>query len=309
MKEHPIKIMMVDDEPRFRETTEKILAKKGFETLIAADGAQALAKLSQNPDVVVLDIRMPGMDGHEVLVRIKARCPDLPVIMLTGHGDMPSAEKALENGAFDYLSKPCDIDLLAEKIRDAWHRGRNNGPVRERTVAAIMIPLQAYTTVKDTATVAQAVFALKKSFIFLTATNRLMETGHRSVLVQDPKGEISGILTIQDLLSALLPEYLSAPKPSLADSMVHSPMFWHGLFSARTGQVRSRPIREIMSPSPVSIGPEANLMAAAHLMMSRNQRRLMVSDQGIPKGIVREQDLFFELERMINDSDRRKSRS
>jgi CheY-like chemotaxis protein len=62
-----IKVLMVDDEERFRETTEKILRKKGFDTILAATGEQALDKLAQSPDVVVLDVKMPGMDGHQVL--------------------------------------------------------------------------------------------------------------------------------------------------------------------------------------------------------------------------------------------------
>ena len=75
-----IKVLMVDDEKRFRETTRKILEKKGFDIILAENGEQALEKLEQQPDVVVLDIKMPGMDGHETLSRIKKVKPDLPVI-------------------------------------------------------------------------------------------------------------------------------------------------------------------------------------------------------------------------------------
>jgi DNA-binding NtrC family response regulator len=94
-----IKVLMVDDEKRFRDTTRKILMKKGFDTILAGSGEQALEKIEQEPDVVILDIKMPGIDGHEALAEIKKRKPDLPVIMLTGHGDMPSAREALGEGA------------------------------------------------------------------------------------------------------------------------------------------------------------------------------------------------------------------
>ncbi|MBW2615238.1 MAG: response regulator [Deltaproteobacteria bacterium] len=81
-------------------------------------GEEANEKLEEKPDVVILDIKMPGMDGHEALSEIKNRSPNVPVIMLTGHGAMPSAREALIEGAFDYLAKPCDIDILAAKITD-----------------------------------------------------------------------------------------------------------------------------------------------------------------------------------------------
>ena len=66
----PIKVLMVDDEERFRETTRKILERNGFATILAEDGPSALKSLNQSPDVVILDIRMPGMDGHEVLEKM-----------------------------------------------------------------------------------------------------------------------------------------------------------------------------------------------------------------------------------------------
>lgn len=81
-----IKVLMVDDEKQFRATTKKILNKKGFETVLAGSGEEAIKKLQEHPDVVILDIKMPGMDGHQALKEIKKISPDLPIIMLTGHG-------------------------------------------------------------------------------------------------------------------------------------------------------------------------------------------------------------------------------
>lgn len=127
-----IRILMVDDEAKFRETTSKILQKKGFETTMAGTGEEAveiLKKMTQ--DVVILDIRMPGMDGHQALSLIKEIQPDVRVIMLTGHGDAESAKTALKKGAYDYLNKPCDIDLLASKINDAYKSFKLGGAERE----------------------------------------------------------------------------------------------------------------------------------------------------------------------------------
>jgi len=296
-----LKVLMVDDEKRFRDTTRKILERKGFETILAENGPQAIENLGRKPDVVILDIKMPGMDGHEVLARIQDLCPGLPVIMLTGHGDRPSAEQARGQGAYDYLSKPCDIDLLSDRIRAACRGNSKPDESREVPVAAVMIPIKAYTVIEETRTVTQAVIELKTSFVTLMATNRIMETGHRSVLVTDSHGRITGALTIRDLLEAVMPGYLTSPKPATADSIQYSPMFWKGMFSSGIRAIRSMPVGEVMSPSPAVIDARSSLMAAAYSMVKENQRRLIVERDGKPVGVVREQDLFFEMEKCLKN--------
>ena len=295
-----IKVLMVDDEKRFRDTTKKILERKGFDTLLAESGEDALEKLSESPDVVVLDIRMPGMDGHETLERIKEQYPELPVIMLTGHGAMPSAQEALKGGAFDYLSKPCDITLLAGKIKEACRLSAMDDLPRERLVLDIMIPISEYTTIEENKTVRDAVKRLKRSFVTKMATNRLMETGHRSILVIDEKKQVIGILTIRDLMEMIMPGYLSAPKPSLADSIEYSPMFWQGMFSMGLREMEGKCLSEVMSPSPEAIEGNATLMEAAYLMLKADHRRLIVTVSGKISGVIREQELFFEMERIMN---------
>ncbi|GAB6144835.1 response regulator [Desulfocicer niacini] len=295
-----IKVLMVDDEKRFRDTTKKILNKKGFETLVAESGEDALEKIDQNPDVVILDIKMPGMDGHETLEKIKEIKPELPVIMLTGHGAMPSAKEALGQGAFDYLSKPCDINLLAEKIKEACQIKDKSSLPRERSVLDIMIPIAEYSTIEEDKSIKDAINLLKRSFITRMATSRLMETGHRSILVVNKANQVQGTLTIRDLMEMVMPGYLSAPKPSLADSIEYSPMFWEGMFTMGMLAMKDKPLSDVMSPSPASIDGKANLMEAAYLMLEANQRRLIVSLSGKTVGIIREQELFFEMERIIN---------
>jgi len=294
-----IKVLMVDDEAKFRETTRKILNRRGFETIIAGDGEEALAKLGENPDVVVLDVKMPGMDGHQVLKEIKKRMPLVPVIMLTGHGALPSAREALVHGAFDYLSKPCDIDLLASKIVDACHAGTCGDTIAEKTVGEVMIPIEDYTTVKESDTVRSAVAALKASFTSKISTSRLMETGHRSVLVFNAAGVLSGVLSIVDLLNGCMPGYLSAPKPSMADAIRYSPMFWRGMFTRAVQQMADQRVEEQMQPAPATVEADANLMEAAHLMVANNDRRLIVRRKGKVVGVIREQELFFEIEKTL----------
>lgn len=295
-----IKILMVDDEAQFRATTQKILNKKGFETILAANGEEALERLAQNPDVVVLDVKMPGMDGHEVLKEIKRRNPDLPVIMLTGHGKAPSAQEALTQGAFDYLTKPCNIDLLSAKVFEAYHFSHVDQPQEERLVKDVMIPITDYTTITDEATVGEAVKKLRESFSAAACTSRLMETGHRSIIVFDHQGRIKGMLSIVDLLQEIMPFYLSAPKPSMADAIQYSPMFWRGAFNREIKLLAKRQVGEIMSPEPVTIDDDANLMEAAYMMVTQKVRRMVVMRQRDVAGVIREQDLFFEIERVLS---------
>ncbi|BBO87065.1 response regulator [Desulfosarcina ovata] len=298
---HKTKVLMVDDETQFRETSRKLLEKKGFETLMAANGREALDQLDKQPDVVVLDIRMPDMDGNETLAEIQKRVPGLPVIMLTGHGADESAKHALSHGAVDYLSKPCDIDLLASRIMVAIEHSKagDEGQEQERRVEEVMIPLAEYTTLNENQTVAEGIQELKKSFTPQIHTSRIMETGHRSLLVFDGAGELKGILSIMDLLEGIMPGYLSAPKPSTADSLQYSPMFWTGMFSVEAHRLAATSVGDLMSPTPPSIDATANLMEAAYMMVQYRCRRMIVFKDGKVTGVIREQDLFFELERAL----------
>ena len=302
MAQH-IKVLMVDDEVQFSATTARILNKKGFNTTIARTGEEALDILARLPqDVVVLDIMMPGMDGHEALAQIKRNTPHTQVIMLTGHGGLASAKNALTRGAYDYLTKPCDIDLLAAKITSAYDAAGKKDLKREKNAGDIMIHVEDYTTLFAHATVAEAISALRRSFEGLVSSSRLMETGHRSLLVFETDGDIAGILSIADLMAAIRPEYLSAPKPSLADSMQYSALFWTGLFTRRTALLGRRKIRDIMSECPPKITADTNLMEVADLMVSRNARRLVVMEKGSVAGIVREQEMFFEISHILEIS-------
>jgi CheY-like chemotaxis protein len=290
---------MVDDEVQFRETTKKILNKKGFDTLMAATGQEALAQLKNEPDVVVLDLRMPGMDGNETLAEIKRKKPSIPVIMLTGHGEGEAAKKALAKGAFDFLAKPCDVDTLALRILDACQHPTADIAQAEHRVSDVMIPVQGYTKLLESQTVAEGIMELKRSFSPQLHTSSIMETGHRSLLVFDAAGNLKGILAIMDLLEAIMPGYLSAPKPSTADSLQYSPMFWTGMFTREVIQLAATPVGELMSPTPPAIDAEANLMEAAYMMVRNQCRRMVVLERGKIAGVIREQDLFFEMERVL----------
>jgi len=114
------KILLVDDEAEFLDTVLKRLRKRGLLVTGAPSGEKALAYLDQNAvDVVVLDVKMPGMDGIQTLREIKKQNPLVEVIMLTGHASVEVAIEGMQLGAFDYLMKPINIDDLLYKIQDA----------------------------------------------------------------------------------------------------------------------------------------------------------------------------------------------
>ena len=122
MTKLPIDILVVDDEKDFAEMFSLRLKEEGHHVRVAYSGEEALQALSQedeNTDVVVLDIKMPGMDGIETLKLIKAKHPIVEVILLTGHGTIDTSVQGLKSGAFDYLLKPADFAELLTKLEKA----------------------------------------------------------------------------------------------------------------------------------------------------------------------------------------------
>jgi DNA-binding NtrC family response regulator len=118
-----IRILLVDDEIEYVETLAERLRTRGFHVTEAFSGDEALEKLKEyNFDVTILDVQMPGMSGIDTLGSIKKLKPLTEVLMLTGHGTIETAIEGMKIGAYDYLLKPCKMDLLLEKINGAYER-------------------------------------------------------------------------------------------------------------------------------------------------------------------------------------------
>jgi DNA-binding NtrC family response regulator len=118
-----IRLLLVDDEVAYADVLSNRLGKRGFEVHKAYTSPEALLLLrTQTFDVAVLDLKMPDMDGIEVLKIAKQEDPGLQVIMLTGHGSATACEQGLAMGAFDYLMKPCELETLVEKIHEAFEQ-------------------------------------------------------------------------------------------------------------------------------------------------------------------------------------------
>ena len=120
----PIRLLIVDDEKDFVNILSKRIKRRNIDVAKAFSGAEAIQALrGQEFDVAVLDLKMEDMDGIEVLKMLKIMDPKLAVIMLTGHGSAEAAEQGIKLGAFDYLTKPCELKELLEKIMAAYaHR-------------------------------------------------------------------------------------------------------------------------------------------------------------------------------------------
>ena len=134
-------VLLVDDEVPFVETMTKRLIKRDLNVNTAFSGKEALEVLdkNRNTDVVILDVKMPGMDGIETLGEIKKAYPLTEVVMLTGHGTIESAIEGMKRGAYDYLLKPCDIEQLMLKVGEATQKKRNHEEkIREAKVKEAM---------------------------------------------------------------------------------------------------------------------------------------------------------------------------
>jgi len=119
-------VLLTDDEAPFVETMTKRLTKRNLNISTAFSGEEALQQLEKdsNIEIVILDVKMPGMDGIQTLQHIKVKFPLVEVIMLTGHATVDTGIEGMKLGAYDYLMKPCDMDVLLAKVGEAAAKKR-----------------------------------------------------------------------------------------------------------------------------------------------------------------------------------------
>lgn len=128
-----IKVLIVDDETEFAATLAERLEMRRMQTRVAggADEALALIGAGWRPDVVLLDLKMPGLDGLQTLTLLKQQYPELEVILVSGHGSTSAGMEGMQKGLFDYLLKPVDIGVVVEKIEQAYLKKSGSGPERK----------------------------------------------------------------------------------------------------------------------------------------------------------------------------------
>ena len=123
MKMEKLKVLLVDDEREFVESLSERLQLRKLKAEVAYDGEQALRAIEEGePDVMVLDLRMPGIDGMKVLRQVKKKHPHVKVLVLTGHGTDKDEKEAMRLGASAYLKKPVDVDQLVGTLHRVWNR-------------------------------------------------------------------------------------------------------------------------------------------------------------------------------------------
>lgn len=134
-------VILVDDEVPFVEAMTRRLSKKQLKLLTALSGEEAMQVLDGNTqvDVVILDVKMPGMGGIETLKQIRMAHPLMEVIMLTGHATVESSIEGMKQGAYDYLMKPCDMEVLLEKVMLATEKKRDHEEkIREAKIKELL---------------------------------------------------------------------------------------------------------------------------------------------------------------------------
>jgi DNA-binding response OmpR family regulator len=314
-----INVLLVDDEDVFRANAKTLFKKRGFTVATAANGLEALAAIRENDyDVVILDVKMPEMDGNEVLYSLKKIKPRTEVIILTGHGTSESISFGLREGAFAYLTKPCDIDLLAVKIREAY-RKKHGISEDGRRVRDIMVSLSSFGSVGEEWTVAEAIEVLlgQKTIVSdsveeeptevvignkTVITTTVDEGVHRCVLVRDRKNKITGIVSFTDFLQGLESTYLRliAERPSIAASAEAGSSGAYGeIFNNMVRELGKKKVRDLMLDKPPTINADAGLLEATNRLLSLNVRRLLVLDGDKIVGVVREKDIMFEMANII----------
>jgi two-component system, NtrC family, sensor kinase len=193
-------VLLVDDEKAFREILAKRLTRRGLQVLEASRGEEALQILEEKPaDLIILDVKMPGMNGLETLKRIKARHPAVEVIMLTGHASTQDGVEGIKAGAFDYLTKPIEIEQLFKKLTQAQDK--------IRSLQAEKLDAEFRERIKQQMVVAERLVALGTM-----ATGVAHEINNPLAVIQDAAGwmrqildkpEMSGISRKEDFDRAL----------------------------------------------------------------------------------------------------------
>ena len=305
-------IMLVDDEVSFVETTAKRLDKRKIKVISAFSGEECLETLKthQTLDVIVLDVKMPGMGGIETLKKIKKEFPLVEVIMLTGHATVDSGIAGIKLGAYDYLMKPCDIGELVDKVEGATQKKQaheekisNWGNFMETcTLKELMVPLAEYATISEDANVLEAVNALE-------AAQRKFNPEryrHRAVLVLDKEKRVVGKLSQHDIIKALEPQYKGSKEhknsalghfgfsPKFMESVSLQYTMWDRPLQNLYKKALEQKVRSFMhTPTKGEyIEASATINEIIHRLIIGEHHSLLVTDGPDIVGIVRLTDVF-----------------
>jgi DNA-binding NtrC family response regulator len=300
-------ILLVDDDSAFRHVMSGELRRLGHEVVTAGSGEEAVGRVeSWEPEVVLLDLRLPGMDGVETLKAIRAHNPSIEVIMLTGHGSIDSAIESIRDGAFDYVTKPCPLDEIQIRVQRAIERRA----LRQRTSLLERALMPADPTASFVGESAE--------FRRMLHLVELVGPSDSTVLIAGETG--SGKERIAKLIHARSPRkakpFVVVDCAALQESLLQSELFGHergaftgadkakpGLFEvAHGGTIFLDEIGEISQATQVSLLRVLDTSVFRHLGGTRELRvdvRVLAATNRdlramVAKGLFRE-DLFYRM--------------
>jgi len=279
----PIRLLLVDDEAEFRAAAGKALRRQGFDVSEAESGERALQLIGGGfPDLVLLDLKMGGMDGITALTEIRKLDRDLPVLILTGHGHYENALAGIQLGVVDFVQKPVDMKYLGDRIRELVRGGKR--PLRERSIAELMVPASVYRRIGIDATVRDAVLALQQAQQQQVPPSNT-DRGRRTLLVFDGGGQFRGLVRAEDIIRLMVPGFLlESPYSS----------YFTGMFLAQAKVVGRLPLRSVLQQPPM-LQLDAPLMEAAYWLVSRGVSHLPITQDGELVGVLRPEDLYQEI--------------
>lgn len=275
-----IRVLLVDDEEQFVINMARILKVRGFDVTTAFSGYDAVDAVKNEVgfDVVILDVKMPGMDGVATLGEIKKWASDTEVIMLTGHATVSSGTQAMRKGAYDYLMKPCDIEDLVEKINEA-HEAESikRHPVMWPRKMVREITLHSLKKLLPEDHLAKALKVMSR---------QIGEEALEEIYILDNQDYPRGVIKKRDLL-----DEAQKANPGLS-------ITWSGLLE-NPQWLPKKKLGRIMRPDPITIRANGHLTDAAQQMIMNNVRCMPVLRGGKAIGIIKMQDVFQYVEHEI----------
>ncbi len=227
------RILIVDDEKNIREGLQMALEDDGYDVITAEDGTKGLhAALSESVDLVITDLRMPGISGQELLRKISSETPGVPVIVLTGHGTVETAVEAMRMGAYDFLTKPLDLDRLSLLVKRALQN--RELVLQHRQLMEQMNSEKAFEHIIGKSAAMEQVFKMV----------RKVAPSRASVLITGESGVGKELIAgaIHRLSGRNKKSYIKVHCAALAENLLESELFGHekGAFTGAVSQKRGR---------------------------------------------------------------------